>query len=94
MKLVDDKNRDEYNRIYKDLVLWIIMMAAFAVRIYLASIPTYLWDEAMLSIPLSQSISLQWGSIDLPIMGDQHPALPGYFIRAGSILLGSNPVGF
>jgi len=77
-----------------DIGLWLILIAAFALRIYLASIPTFLWDESMDWIPLAKSINVQWGRIHLPIRGDFHPALSAYFIRSGIKLFGQNPIGF
>ena len=94
MKFEHYKNKIVNCDIFMDLGLWLILIAAFALRIYLASIPTYLWDESMDWIPLAKSINVHWGRIHLPIRGDFHPALSAYFIRSGIKLFGQNPIGF
>jgi 4-amino-4-deoxy-L-arabinose transferase-like glycosyltransferase len=78
----------------KDPVYWVILAAGLALRFYLASVSTYLWDEEREWIPVAESISFEPGSLNLPIRGEFHPTLPAYFMKAGSLLLGRNQLGF
>ena len=93
MKISGDTH-GENHYLYQDVVLLLILLVALALRIYLANIPTYIWEEAMESIPLSQSISLQKGSLHLPIRGPYHPALSLYFIKLSGAIFGNTPLGF
>lgn len=72
----------------------ILLLTAFALRLYLASITIYLWDEDRDWIPLAQSISFQTENLHLPIRGDFHSALAAYFIKLGTLFLGETILGF
>ena len=75
-------------------VLLTIITIAFLMRLFLAATFPYIWVEENEYIPLAESISLRGESLNLPIRGWHHPALPGYFIKAGGFLFGKNPIGF
>ncbi len=79
---------------WRDLHLVVILLVALVLRVYVAMVSTYTWDEDRDWIPVAKLISLQPSNPDLPIRGGQHPALPAYFIRLGSLVLGENNLGF
>ena len=70
-----------------------LLLIALALRLYLLLVTSYQWDEERDWLLLAQRISLQPGHINFPLRG-YHPALPAYFMKAGSLLLGKNPIGF
>jgi hypothetical protein len=81
-------------RAHKDPILLAILVAAVIVRVYLAMVSTYAWDEERQNIPTALRISLHPDSFYLPIHETLHPSLPPYFVRAGALLLGETPLGF
>jgi len=94
ISLLNGNYRAKGYRASKDLIFLLIIATAFALRLYSILVSTYLWDEDRDWIILAESISLQQENFNLPIRGYHHPILPAYLIKAGSILLGKNPVGF
>lgn len=94
LTFLNDADRVKKYNAWKDPIFILILLAGFGLRFYLASATTYLWDEDRDWIPIAESISLQPGHLFLPIHEFQHPSLPAYFIKAGSIVLGRNPIGF
>lgn len=76
------------------LALGLILLAALVLRLNVAIVQPYLWDEDRNAIPLALSLSLSPGSVHLPIRGQHHPALPSYIIRASSELFGESRLGF
>ena len=75
-------------------VPWAIVACAVAVRLYLVLSTVYLWDEDREWIVLARSISLDPGSLHLPLHGYTHPVLPAYFMKAGTLIFGETPIGF
>lgn len=73
--------------------LLLVLLLALVLRLDIALTTTYMWDEERDWIRLATDISLRPGSFNLPVHGF-HPALPAYFIRTGSLLLGANFLGF
>jgi 4-amino-4-deoxy-L-arabinose transferase-like glycosyltransferase len=51
-------------------------------------------DEANTAIPLSKTISLAPGNLNLPIRGENHGALPAYVVKASSALFGTTPLAY
>jgi 4-amino-4-deoxy-L-arabinose transferase-like glycosyltransferase len=52
------------------------------------------WDEYNDWVLVSRSISLEPETFHLPIHAGQHPSLPAYFMRAGSLVLGDAPLAY
>ena len=77
-----------------DFILLLIVAAALLLRLQLASTVAYIHDEENTAIPLSQTISLAPGNVHLPLRGENHPALPAYFVRASGELFGTTPLGY
>lgn len=71
-------------------LFWGILALALVLRLYLALSSVYIWDEDRDWLALADSISVH----NLPLHGDHRSAFPAYFMKAGSLLLGRNPVGF
>ena len=89
-----DADTDQSYWLWKGPIFILILVIGFALRLYLASVTVYLWDEDRDWIVIAEKISLQRGNFYLPIHDGQHPSFPAYFIKSGSILLGDNPIGF
>jgi len=78
----------------KTLIFSAVILLAALLRLYLILSTAYIWDEDHEHILNAQSISLNPSSLNLPIRCKLHAALDLYFIAAGSVLLGKNPLGF
>jgi 4-amino-4-deoxy-L-arabinose transferase-like glycosyltransferase len=78
----------------KDRVLLLILLAALAVRVQLAMTREYIHDEDNTAIPLSRTISFEPGSLNLPLRGENHPALPAYVVKASSSVFGTTRLGY
>ena len=89
-----DTYRQIMCRIGNKRFLLSIISIAFLIRLFLAATLPYIEVEEKEYIPLAESISLRGESLNLPIRGWHHPALPGYLIKAGGALLGNHPVGY
>ena len=79
---------------FRDWILGLIIVGAFLLRAFIASTSPYLPDEHELSIPLANRISFSPATLNLPIRGVDHPALPSYFIKASAAVFGHTPVGY
>jgi 4-amino-4-deoxy-L-arabinose transferase-like glycosyltransferase len=77
-----------------DAWLLLILAAAFLTRVFLAVTLPYVHDEENTHIPLSTTISLAPGAVNLPIRGENHGALPAYVVKASSMLFGTTPIAF
>jgi 4-amino-4-deoxy-L-arabinose transferase-like glycosyltransferase len=77
-----------------DVVFLILLSAALAVRIFLASTAPYIHDEENTSIPLSKTISFSFENPNLPLRGENHGALPAYLVKASSSLFGVSPLAY
>lgn len=77
-----------------DVTLLLILAGAAASRLYLASTLEYIHDEDNTAIPLAQSISFAPGSLNLPLRGENHGALPAYVVKASAALFGMSPLGY
>jgi 4-amino-4-deoxy-L-arabinose transferase-like glycosyltransferase len=77
-----------------DIVLLLVLAAAFALRLQLAATERFIHDEENTSIPLSKTITLAPGNLHLPLRGENHGALPAYFVKASSILFGTTAPGY
>ena len=60
----------------KDVILILILVAGLFLRLYLASVTEYIWDENQDWIRIAEKISLRPGNIYLPLHDFQHPSLP------------------
>ena len=78
----------------KDRVLMLILLAALAVRVQLAMTREYIHDEDNTAIPLSKTISFAPGALNLPLRGENHPALPAYVVKASSTVFGTTRLGY
>ena len=77
-----------------DPIFILIIVTALAPRIYLAATELYIYDEDSSSIPRSQMISFALDNLQLPLRGQNHPALPAYFVKISSLLFGTTPLGY
>ena len=79
------------NWVRGELAFLLILLAAGLVRVELARTASYIHDEENTSIPLARQISFEPGNRYLPLRAVNHPALPAYFVKAGSTLVGPTP---
>jgi 4-amino-4-deoxy-L-arabinose transferase-like glycosyltransferase len=77
-----------------DGIFLLILCAALLLRLFLAATVPYIHDEENTSIPLSKTISLAPGHVNLPLRGENHGALPAYFVKASSMLFGTSPLAY
>lgn len=77
-----------------DAVLLAILLAALAVRLYMGVTLPYVHDEENTHIPLSKTISVAPGRVNLPMRGENHGALPAYVVKISSTLFGTTPLAF
>jgi len=77
-----------------DVIFSLIFLAALLLRLFFATTASYIYDEDSASIPRSQSISFAPGNLQLPIRGQNHPAMPAYFVKVSSMLFGTTPLGY
>jgi 4-amino-4-deoxy-L-arabinose transferase-like glycosyltransferase len=78
-----------------DAVLLVILMAALGARVVLAVMQPFVHDEFNTSIPLAERITFTGEDRYLPLRAINHPALPAYFVKASTTLLGSKePLGY
>lgn len=77
-----------------DPVLILILLAALGVRVYLASTREYIHDEINTAIPLSKTISFDPANLNLPLRGENHPAMPAYVVKVGSLFFGTSRLGY
>ena len=77
-----------------DAVLLAILLAALVVRLYMGVTLPYVHDEENTHIPLSKTISVAPGSVNLPIRGENHGALPAYVVTISNALFGTTPLAF
>lgn len=77
-----------------DPVLLAIMLVALGLRLQLAGAEAYIHDEDRTAIPLSKTISVTPGQINLPLRGENHGALPAYLVRTSSTLFGETRLGY
>jgi len=71
-----------------------ILLVAAVVRVWLAATQPYVHDEINTAIPLSQTISFTPGSMNLPLRGENHPALPAYVVKASGEFFGHTQSGY
>jgi 4-amino-4-deoxy-L-arabinose transferase-like glycosyltransferase len=79
---------------YRDPVLWAVLLAALGLRLWIAASLAYMWDEDRDWFPLALSISFDPESLNLPIRGLHHPALPAYLTKLGAVFVGTSHVGY
>jgi 4-amino-4-deoxy-L-arabinose transferase-like glycosyltransferase len=77
-----------------DPVLVLILLAALAIRLHLATTREYIHDEINTAIPLSKTISFDPANLHLPLRGENHPALPAYVVKVSSMLFGTSRLGY
>ena len=77
-----------------DPVLILILLVALVVRVGLGVTREYIHDEINTAIPLSKTISFEPGHLNLPLRGENHPALPAYVVKASSTVFGTSRVGY
>ena len=77
-----------------DAVLILILLVALVIRVRLAVTREYIHDEINTAIPLSKTISFEPGHLNLPLRGENHPALPAYVVKASSTLFGTSRLGY
>jgi len=76
-----------------DAVLLAILVVALLIRLLVAATVPYVHDEENTHIPLSKTISLAPGSLNLPLRGENHGALPAYVVKISGTLFGTSPLG-
>lgn len=79
---------------HRDVILVAILLAALGLRLYLIKTERYIHDEINTSIPLSETISFDPVSLNLPLRGENHPALPAYVAKASGTLFGITAPGY
>jgi 4-amino-4-deoxy-L-arabinose transferase-like glycosyltransferase len=77
-----------------DAWLLAILLAALAARLHVGATFAYVHDEENTHIPLSKTISFAPGSLNLPLRGENHGALPAYVVKVSSAVFGTTPLGF
>jgi 4-amino-4-deoxy-L-arabinose transferase-like glycosyltransferase len=77
-----------------DRVLLFILLGGLIVRVYMAVEREYVHDEDNTAIPISETISFAPGNLNLPLRGENHPALPAYVVKVGSSLFGTSRLGY
>ena len=77
-----------------DPVLILILLVALVVRVRLGVTREYIHDEINTAIPLSKTISFEPGHLNLPLRGENHPALPAYVVKASSTVFGTSRLGY
>ncbi len=77
-----------------DVICLLILLVALTVRLHLAATVEYIHDEVNNAIPLSKTISLEPGHVNLPMRGENHGALPAYVAKASSVLFGTTPFAY
>ena len=77
-----------------DAVLILILLMALAIRVRLGVTREYIHDEINTAIPLSKTISFEPGHVNLPLRGENHPALPAYVVKVSSTLFGTSRLGY
>jgi len=77
-----------------DPVLILILLVALVVRVRLGVTREYIHDEINTAIPLSKTISFEPGHLNLPLRGENHPALPAYVVKVSSTVFGTSRVGY
>ena len=77
-----------------DAVLILILLVALVVRVRLGVTREYIHDEINTAIPLSKTISFEPGHLNLPLRGENHPALPAYVVKASSTVFGTSRLGY
>jgi 4-amino-4-deoxy-L-arabinose transferase-like glycosyltransferase len=85
-------NRSRWS--WADAVFVLVLLAALAARLQLASTELYVHDEENTAIPLSRVISFEPGHVNLPLRGENHGALPAYVVKASGALFGTTPLGY
>ena len=70
-----------------------LVLCALALRLLLAGTTAYVHDEVNTAIPLADSISFTPGSINLPLRGENHGALPAYIVHVSRTVFGRSPLG-
>jgi hypothetical protein len=78
----------------RDPLLIAILLAAVALRLYMALTTSHIWDEDRDWILMAQRISFDPAAPYLPVRAFNHGALPAYFIKLGSFLFGETALGF
>ena len=77
-----------------DLVFVLLLAIAAGVRLHLAATQPYIHDEENNTIPLARLISFDRDAPNLPLRGENHPALPAYVAKASAALFGTSPFGY
>jgi 4-amino-4-deoxy-L-arabinose transferase-like glycosyltransferase len=70
-----------------------VLSAAALLRLYLAVTSPFFWDEAMVLVPLAETISFSPDTLNLPLRGKNHPAMAAYWIKASTTLFGTSELG-
>ncbi len=75
---------------------WVVALfvASLILRVYVASTQPYIHDEENNAIPLAETISFAPGSLNLPLRGENHGALPAYIVKISGTLFGESPLGY
>jgi 4-amino-4-deoxy-L-arabinose transferase-like glycosyltransferase len=77
-----------------DRALLLILAAGLIVRVYMSVHREYVHDEDNTAIPIAETISFAPGNLNLPLRGENHPALPAYVVKVGSSLFGTSRLGY
>jgi predicted membrane-bound mannosyltransferase len=78
----------------RDVPFLCILLVAAMVRLWLATAEPYVHDEINTAIPLSRTIAFTPGYVNLPLRGENHPALPAYVVKASGDFFGRTQTGY
>ncbi len=78
----------------RDVPFVCLLLVAGVVRVWMAATVPYVHDEINTAIPLSRTISFRAGEVNLPLRGENHPALPAYVVKASGEFFGREPAGY
>jgi 4-amino-4-deoxy-L-arabinose transferase-like glycosyltransferase len=73
-----------------DAPLLAILLCALLLRVELGVSQAYIHDENNTAIPLADTISFAPSTLNLPLRGPNHGALPAYVVKAGTLLFGTS----
>src|SRR5690349_5465848 len=78
----------------EQIALAALLVAALLIRVHLATSREYIHDEINTAIPLSRTISFDPDRLNLPLRGENHGAMPAYFVKVSSSLFGTSAIGY
>jgi 4-amino-4-deoxy-L-arabinose transferase-like glycosyltransferase len=86
--------RERKARWTRDVPFLCVLLAAGLLRLWFATTERYVHDEINTAIPLARTISFTPGYVNLPLRGENHPALPAYVVKASGEFFGRTQPGY